>query len=550
MLEPIAEPPSLAELAGILGGIIGIAAPAPDDNLFEVGGDSLHVLRLSAILAERYGVELGVATIANSEDVAEIHAHLMAAARPPGFASVMVADLRLADGRRRQWVVTAEPGQPEDSDVPPSYNQENHMRARLAQQAEGVWYPRWQAVSVEIPGILDDAALNEALTGFVRRHETLRSCFRHESGRFRRTVRRPEAVLVRAEAPDTGDDDVKAWFQRVFDAGADPFVWPSYAFVTVEHEQHTTTLLLGFDATNVDQYSLVLAANDIYELYAAALARQPASLPPVGSFVDYCAIERRDDDPAALERAAEHWRPFTDAQPRFPMDLGVTPASSVPLVQREVPLVGEPEMKRFEQWCTERDGDMFSGLLAVMAVGLFQLTGEKTYRTVVPLQTRSRVDWSAAMGWFVNGAPIEVTVGAGDDFTEILHATYEAFLQAVTHCAVPLVRVLEHLAVARPVARRDLYSWFSYADVRRLPGGGAPGGWRVTWVTKALSYGNEVDFWVNRTPTGTNLFIRFPSTEPAGEQLALLTRRVRALISELPRHDGRIPATGQGRPDA
>lgn len=447
------------------------------------------------------------------------------------FRTVSFVDTVVGDGVRYWWEAVAQgPGVPHAA--PPSFNQQNHLRVWRAQRAHGRVGLRWHALELSVPGPVDNAAMCRALTGFVRRHETLRSQFVERGDVVSRRVFPADAVTVRpAEVPLDHPDDAKAWLRSIFDASANPWSWPAYAFAAIATAE-STTLYVGFDQTNIDLYSVLVAARDLQEMYEAEVVGRSPRLPAVGSFLDACAMERSTwDGSADLRDAVAHWRPFVEATPRFPMDLGVA-SGPVALVQHESLLGAEALVARFEKWCRAQHADVMSGFLAAMAVAVRDLTGQRVYRTVVPVQTRVRVEWQWALGWFVNAAPITVPVGDHADFAATVRATHASVYAAVLHSAVPFGRVAEELAVQKDETRRDLYSWFSYVDMRRFDRAGAPP-WRARGLANSTAVGDEVDFWVNRTAHGTYLVVRRPDTAAAATNLARLTDRFCAVIETI-----------------
>ncbi|MFY1633956.1 beta-ketoacyl synthase N-terminal-like domain-containing protein [Solwaraspora sp. WMMB335] len=73
--------------------VLGGPPPAPDDNFFDVGGDSLSAARLSGLLAQRFGLSLAVIEVFQFNTVRAMAARC---------AGTPVGGDRTADGRRRR----------------------------------------------------------------------------------------------------------------------------------------------------------------------------------------------------------------------------------------------------------------------------------------------------------------------------------------------------------------------------------------------------------------------------------------------------------------
>nr|WSX76806.1 alpha/beta fold hydrolase [Streptomyces sp. NBC_00899] len=63
--------------------VLGLRAAGPDDNFFDVGGDSLSAARLSGLLAERYGIALPVVDVFQYATLRELAARCSGAAASP-----------------------------------------------------------------------------------------------------------------------------------------------------------------------------------------------------------------------------------------------------------------------------------------------------------------------------------------------------------------------------------------------------------------------------------------------------------------------------------
>jgi acyl carrier protein len=70
--------PNIYSLAELCANVIGITSVAPEENFFDVGGDSLTAARFAVLVEERWGVELDIFTIMAADSLTEIHEALIA----------------------------------------------------------------------------------------------------------------------------------------------------------------------------------------------------------------------------------------------------------------------------------------------------------------------------------------------------------------------------------------------------------------------------------------------------------------------------------------
>lgn len=200
-------------------------------------------------------------------------------ARRSGDARVEMTELDeypLAPGLLREWTprapeLTDAAGEARD-EAPPTYNQEWHFRGIASLEGRGVSTPAWLGVGFEIPGELDQEAFRIALRAWVDRHETLRSTLRGPASALQRYT----APAGRVDIEDTkvgellAEDDVTDIVQQRLDLATGGDCWPNYTAQTLERPG-STTVIVAFDHSNVDGYSVLSTAHELQSLYSDAL---------------------------------------------------------------------------------------------------------------------------------------------------------------------------------------------------------------------------------------------------------------------------------------
>ncbi|WP_158890593.1 condensation domain-containing protein [Amycolatopsis anabasis] len=383
------------------------------------------------------------------------------------------------------------------SPVPPSFNQRFHLET-ARRQGPG----HWLACAFDLPGPVDVEALRSAFVRWVRRHETLRSGFRAGE----RFVVAPEDFDLVAADPVPAPDP-RALLRERIGAVCDPLSWPSSLFTVVLHARGGT-VFCAFDHCDADGYSLALAVHELRELYRGA------ELPPVGSFVDYCAGEQASEVPPDRRAAATaRWSEFLTAcggtSPAFPLALGVTPGQRPPQRMRCQQVLDARGAAAFERECRAAGGSVFAGVLAALAGAVHRLGGGEQVRVCAPLHTRNEPRWEHAIGWFTTVAPLELKVHSG--FADTVRDARAAFREALAYADVPVPVALSGVDFRRD---RDDVFMLSYIDYRRFPGAEhhvPAAAYHLSSVTTA----DDAQFWVSRTDEGLFLRARHPATAVA-----------------------------------
>ncbi|WP_232003027.1 condensation domain-containing protein, partial [Mycobacterium sp. 1245801.1] len=166
-------------LAHIYAHVLGVQRVGINDSFFDLGGDSLAVMRLVAAVNANLGADLSVRAVFEAPTVARLAPRISDARRRPQSALIPVARpavVPLSFAQSRLWFIDQLQG------PSPVYN---------------------MPVVLRLQGDLKAEALGAALADVVARHETLRTLFVAPGGT-------PQQVVISAEQADAGWDVVDA----------------------------------------------------------------------------------------------------------------------------------------------------------------------------------------------------------------------------------------------------------------------------------------------------------------------------------------------------
>lgn len=431
-------------------------------------------------------------------------------------------------------------GLPEDS-RPPSYAQETHVRTVRSVREDGLFLPTWLGAAFDMPGGVDLLVLQDALRSWTLRHETLRSGFRWVGDELRRFTLDAEAVSLRREV--VGDfPDAEALAQHLqhrFDVETHALSWPNFIYAAVVRDD-CTTVYMAFDHGNVDSYSIQRIPAEIHELCMVDAGGGTVEGTPIGSYVDFCEIERTDADQIdATHEVVARWRGFIgrcDGKlPNFPVDLGLGPSDEMPTQKllHEM-IVGADDAAAFEASCRPFGGSMV-GVLAATSLVVHKIGGEPVYRTVVPFHTRAKPEWRGSVGWYVGGAPIEIPIAQAPDFQSVLEIVRTELRANRPLARIPNARVLRLLSSDFHKTSPDMYSFVSFVDARGIPGSERWAELKAYGLVR-VSYGDKVCAWFNRLHEGLYFACRYPDTDIARKNMRLYVEQMREVIISVARN--------------
>ncbi|MEU6352651.1 condensation domain-containing protein [Streptomyces sp. NPDC047072] len=415
--------------------------------------------------------------------------------------------------------------------APLSHLQENHVRRRLANDRAGNPQAPWLGVHFDLPGRLDATAMATALAEWVRRHTTLLTWFAARGDGFERHAVAPDSVgFVPESRGDLSGQAVRDFLQVRLVPATDPTRWPPLLACAVVRDM-SSTVILAIDHAHTDGLSLQAAFSELTACYEGRGAR----LPEVGSYVDFCRLDRERS--ARLDAGSPEvarWADFLRAGlPLGPVELGVEPGRMYRTTAIGLDVFEPAEADAFGRACKTAGVGFSAGMLAALAVTGHRLSGQETYRALVTVHTRDEPRWERAHGWFINTVPVELPA-TGETFERVLEGAGEALARAGELRALTPMRLAEllpdhHIAHLGTTQTPPLVS---YLDLRHAPAARDFASSNVGFLT-GEGRAQGLHLWLNRTWERTYLRIDHPDTPTARTTVPHFAKLLRSTLREL-----------------
>jgi Condensation domain len=331
------------------------------------------------------------------------------------------------------------------SAVPASYMQAQHLRGFCEFAARGLEYSRLVMGSWDRPGRCDIRVLTYVINAHLRRHDTYRSWFEYNGMEsiVRHTIADPADIEF---APTVhGEMTPVEWRAHIL-ATSSPLDWDCFSFGVIQHADYFTFYLI-VDHLHTDPTLLGVLYMEMYRMYSALVGgAAPISLPPAGSYEDYCVRHRQFTSALTLNSPqVRKWIEFAESNggtlPDFPLPLGDPSVSCGGDVVVEQ-LMDGPQTARFESVCVAAGARFSGGLFAAAALAQYQLTGAETYYGLTPTDKRSTPAEFMTAGWFTGVIPFTVPVDPAS-FGDTACAAQASFDSNTELAHVPFDRVLE-----------------------------------------------------------------------------------------------------------
>ncbi len=410
------------------------------------------------------------------------------------------------------------------SPVPPSYEQEQHLRAFRDCEQRQDEMARLLIVTWEEPGQCDIAAMTQVVTAHLSRHDTYHSWFAERDGTLVRHVLADPAG-IEMEPVALGDVNAAEWREHA-SATPSPFAWDCFRFGILQRADGFTCFA-SIDHLNTDASVIPLVMRELHAAYRAVIGggTLPA-LPPPGRYLDYCAGQRQRAASLTLtDPAVAEWIAFLHRNkgrmPPFPLPLGVL-EDRCRAAYLNLDILDEAATAAFESACRASGGRMIGGLLACAGLTERELAGAARYSVVTLAPTRRSPQAFRTAGWCMGILPIDFDL-AGQGFAGLAGIAEQVFEDRLHLAGVPIERVLElaaGLPSIRPVATGGVM--LSYSDMSRPPF--SPQVLHDWHHTNGRVYFNQgmaaqVAIWLFKTGRGLTLTAAYPDNATAGSSM-------------------------------
>jgi amino acid adenylation domain-containing protein len=344
---------------------------------------------------------------------------------------------------------------------------------------------------LDITGVLDRDALEQALAALLARHDILRTGFERHGGIWRRILVPDAKVVLRVvDASGTSGDVLAEVIQRElshrFDVSAAPLV--RWALVRFADDRHT--LIQSEHHLVHDGLSSRILVNELAEIYSAIVERRrPDLLAEVADYSEFCIEEDRWRASKSFTRELASW---TARLAPFEGDLRLFSHLQAPAPRR---FVGAQARRCLDHASMARAGRVAAALgvsaYALMLAAFALLCGRlsRQRRMLIGSGLANRpARFRNTVGMFVNMAPLPIDLGASHSFVELVHAVAAEIDFALAHGGVSMSEVAQSLGWSQRLEGETLFNvGFSLHDSR--PADRAFSGLDVT-LKEALSNGS------------------------------------------------------------
>ncbi|MFD4205269.1 amino acid adenylation domain-containing protein [Micromonospora tulbaghiae] len=452
---PSGTDPRIDLVRSIFAAVLDRPTVAPDDNFFDLGGESLLASRLLTRLQATFGAQLTPRQFFTAPTPADVVSRLDSyrASRPPIRRRDRPERIPLSFAQQRQW---------------------------LLNQVAGGGCGYNTPLALWLSGELDVEALRYAVRDVIARHEPLRTVFPAEAGTPRQQILDvPDAATAVPVIPlDPGEAraTIRRYAAEGFDLTRDAPL-RTYLFVLGPTEH---VLLLALHHVAVDGWSFAALRRDLSTAYLARSAGSAPAWPdlPV-RYTDYAQWQREladRDEGSLLAAQLDHWRTALEGLPErltLPTDRPRPAVAGYEGGRVRLDLDAGLH-RRLVDLAREHQATLFMVLQAGVTALLTRLGAGTDVPLGAPVAGRMDAALDDLVGFFVNTLVLRTDTGGDPSFHELIQRVRTADLAAFDAADVPFEHVVEAVNPARSLGVHPLFQVLFLMDTNVEPALEAP----------------------------------------------------------------------------
>jgi len=313
-------------------------------------------------------------------------------------------------------------------------------------------------------GRLDVAALQNALSAVVARHEIFHTVITSIDGNPLQTVVAPHTVEIplidlRAGTAAGRDTEIHRLLgetiRRPFDLSRDlPLRVLLLRLADQEHIFFWVVHHIAFDG-----WSGAIFRRDLSTFYRAFFAEQEPSLADLPiQYQDYAGWQRQWLQGELLEAQLTYWKKQLNniATLQLPTD-HPRPARQTFNGAHLSAAIPKELANRLKAFSNQENATLFMTLLAVFQVLLHRYTGQDDIAVGSPIAGRTRPEIENMIGFFVNTLVLRTQFTGPLHFREVLYQVRETALAAYAHQDVPFELLVQELQPQRDLSHSPLF---------------------------------------------------------------------------------------------
>ena len=425
--------------------ILSLKEIDPNEDLFELGVNSMVATKLIAQIKKEFGVELSLHELFGNAEFETFNTKSIADFVSEQNASEIVeipvlppADYyEVSHAQKRLWLLE-------------SYNEGQH--------------PSSIPIRMVFRSRFDLDIYQKTWDILVQRHESLRTVFVMEQQELTQKILPVASIGAHIEFIDArGEEDPERFLELksyqearfIFDLENGPL----FKLQVIQMADNEFHCLISIHHIVSDGWSTGILLMEINQIYSALQEEKPVQLvEPAIHYKDF-AVWKNKELSARSEEYSTFWKnylagdlPVLD----FPM-FADRPSVQTFDGERLTFKFSKATYAGLSKLGNEKDATQFMTLISVLNLLFYKYTGSKDIILGTSVADRSHPDIQQMVGYFLNVIALRTSFDDSGSFLQLLENTRQSILQAYEHQDYPFEKVVQDLEIERNPSRSPIF---------------------------------------------------------------------------------------------
>lgn len=415
------------------------------DDLFELGGNSLHITQIVSRVRDSFGIELEQSEIFENPLIENL-------------ARKIELSLKNQQGKF-ELIQSTSSGKDR---LPLSFAQQRlWFLDRL--NSESPQYNLYTALVLK--GSLKKEVLIKSFNTIIKRHQVLQMSFTEENGQPVQVLNRDAQIAmeyVRLSDTPASEKELKIselaeeWVSRPFDLEKAPL----FRGLLIQTDEEEHMLVLAVHHIVFDGWSFGILLKELNFYYEAFLNNKEEDIPLPGiQYADFSQWQLEKFEEGMLKNQIEYWKqklggrlPVLD----LPTDRPRPPVQTYRGAKFTCAIPGEL-VNKLKLYAGKENTTLFMVLLSAFKVMLYRYSGQSDIIVGSPIASRNRKDVEDVIGFFTNNIVLRTAFSDEIDFSGLLQQVKKVTLEAYKNQDVPFEKLVEELHIERDMSRNPLF---------------------------------------------------------------------------------------------
>lgn len=429
---------------------VSVKKISAQSNFFEMGGDSLAVVKLSAMIRDQWSTEVSLREIFNAPNIANL-------------AMIIGKNDSLIEQERIRRIDR------ENTTRPLSFAQQ---RLWIIDHMDGGSRQYNMTACFQVAGPFDLAAAQYALAAIIERHEPLRTVYQQQqNGEVeQRVVEKYEFILDYQDLSSLDSVEQSRHIahyneqntQYDFNLSKDLMVRAQYLKTHLEHNEHTIQkgiLLFCVHHIAADGWSISIMLKEFNELYSSYITQTTAHLLPLNiSYSDYSHWQRQWLDGEKLQDQLTYWKKqLTDIPPVHSLPLSYPRPEKKHYQGRRISTsIPEDMYRSINDLANQHHITVFMLIHAALSLVFSRNSDTKDIIIGTPVANRLQSELNPLIGFFVNTLVLRVEVN-NQSLSEYLRHIRTVHLAAQSNQDIPFEYLVEQCHISRSLQHTPVF---------------------------------------------------------------------------------------------